>query len=122
MGIPGQRDPGGQIYRNQRMPRNELPPRELQREVSREGPRDGPRRELKRDPSMEPERNPQIDVYVQQKRFPIEVGYFENILVNLKDSGTFSKCPQIYIKLRGFEENDSGKLPFKYCQLRLCSF
>ncbi|XP_071795516.1 epidermal growth factor receptor kinase substrate 8-like isoform X2 [Asterias amurensis] len=72
MGVPGQRDPGGPIYRNQRMPRNELPPRELQREVSREGPRDGPRRELKRDPSMEPERNPQIDVYVQQKRFPIE--------------------------------------------------
>ena len=34
--------------------------------------------------------------------------------IGLKDSGTFSKCPQIYIKLTGFEDNDSGKLPFKY--------
>jgi hypothetical protein len=39
----------------------------------------------------------------------------------LKDSGTFSKCPQIYIELTGFEDNDSGKLPFKYYLLRLCS-
>ena len=31
-----------------------------------------------------------------------------------KDLGTFSKCPQIYTKLTGFEDNDSGKLPFKY--------
>ena len=35
-----------------------------------------------------------------------------------KDSGTFSKCPQIYIKLTGFEDNDSGKLPFKYYLLK----
>ena len=40
----------------------------------------------------------------------------------LKDSGTFSKCPQIYIKLTGFEDNDSGKLPFKYYLLRCCTF
>ena len=32
----------------------------------------------------------------------------------LKDLGTFSICPQIYIKLTWFEGNDSGKLPFKY--------
>ena len=32
----------------------------------------------------------------------------------LNDSGTFSECPQIYIKLTGFEDTDSGKLPFKY--------
>ena len=31
-----------------------------------------------------------------------------------KDSGTLSKSPQIYIKLKGFENNDSEKLPFKY--------
>ena len=37
-------------------------------------------------------------------------------------SGTFSKCPQMYIKLTGFEDNDSWKLPFKYYLLRLCSF
>ena len=30
--------------------------------------------------------------------------------LGLKDS----KCPQIYIKLTEFEDNDSGKLPFKY--------
>ena len=35
-------------------------------------------------------------------------------IFKLKDSGTFSKCPQIYVKLTGFEDNDSGKLPFKY--------
>ena len=27
----------------------------------------------------------------------------------LKDLGTFSKCPQIYIKLTGFEDNGCGK-------------
>ena len=32
----------------------------------------------------------------------------------VKGFGTFSKCPQIYIKLTWFEDNDSGKLPFKY--------
>ena len=32
----------------------------------------------------------------------------------LKDLGTFSKCPLIYIKLTGFEDNDRGKLPFKF--------
>ena len=32
---------------------------------------------------------------------------------HLKDSGIFSKCPQIYIKLTGFKDNDSGKLPVK---------
>ena len=32
----------------------------------------------------------------------------------LNDLGTFLKCPQIYIKLTGFEDNESGKLPFKY--------
>ena len=41
---------------------------------------------------------------------------------SLKDLGTFSKCPQIYIKLTGFEDNDSGKLPFKYYLPRCCSF
>ena len=39
---------------------------------------------------------------------------------SLKDSGTFSKCPQMYIKRTGSEDNDSGKLPFKYYLLRLC--
>ena len=39
---------------------------------------------------------------------------FLSIISHLKDSGTFSKCPQIYIKFTGFEDNDSGKLPFKY--------
>ena len=38
----------------------------------------------------------------------------QKVNLSLKDSGTFSKCPQIYIKLTGFENNDSGKLPFKY--------
>ena len=28
----------------------------------------------------------------------------------------------IYIKLTGFEDYDSGKLPFKYCLLRCCCF
>ena len=37
-----------------------------------------------------------------------------NVSFTLKDLGTFSKCQQIYIKLTGFEDNDSGKLPFKY--------
>ena len=32
----------------------------------------------------------------------------------LKDSGTFSKCPQLYIKLTGFEDNNGGMLPIKY--------
>ena len=36
------------------------------------------------------------------------------VLLRLKDLGTFSKCTLIYIKLTGFEDNDSGKLPFKY--------
>ena len=35
---------------------------------------------------------------------------------------TFSKCPYIYIKLTGFEDIDSGKLPFKSYLLRCCSF
>ena len=39
----------------------------------------------------------------------------------LKDLGTFSKCPQIYIKLTGFEDNDSEQLPVEYYWLRLCS-
>ena len=40
----------------------------------------------------------------------------------LKDLGTFSNFPQIYIKLTVFENNDSGKLPLKYYLLRFCSF
>ena len=40
----------------------------------------------------------------------------------VKDSGTFFKCPQIYVKLTWFEDNNSGKLPFKYVLLRLCIF
>ena len=38
----------------------------------------------------------------------------DELLIVKKDLGTFSKCQQIYIKLTGFEDNDSGKLPFKY--------
>ena len=54
-----------------------------------------------------------------------EAGKITEIMIGLiviKDSGTFSKCPQIYIKLTRFEDNDSGKLPFKYYLLGFCSF
>ena len=36
--------------------------------------------------------------------------------------GHKTQCPQIYIKLTIFEDNDSRKLPLKYYLLRCCSF
>ena len=41
---------------------------------------------------------------------------------DLKALGTFSKCPQIYIKLTGFKDNGSRKIPIKYDLLRCFSF
>ena len=37
----------------------------------------------------------------------------KNIKKSYALKGTLSKCPQIYIKLTGFEGNESGNLPFK---------
>ena len=45
-----------------------------------------------------------------------------NRFAPLKHLGTFSKFPQIYTKLTGFEDNGSRKLPFKYYLLNWCSF
>ena len=46
--------------------------------------------------------------------------------VNLQGLGSFvihkTQCPQIYIKLTLFEDNDGRKLPFKFYLLRCCSF
>ena len=44
-------------------------------------------------------------------------GYLEQGKVSIKGFGYFFK-----IKLTGFEDNDSGKLPVKYYLLRCCSF
>ena len=33
-----------------------------------------------------------------------------------------TQCPQTYIKLTPFEDNDSRKLPYKYYLMRCCSF
>ena len=40
--------------------------------------------------------------------------YWFQLHFSLKDSDTFSKCSQSYSKLTAFEDNDSGKLPFKF--------
>ena len=47
---------------------------------------------------------------------------FHKTLPNLTDLGSFSKCHRFTLNFTGFEENDSGKLPFKYYLLRCCSF
>ncbi|XP_022095025.1 epidermal growth factor receptor kinase substrate 8-like protein 2 isoform X2 [Acanthaster planci] len=71
---PIQQEPNHPIYRNPLVRRSveerPEPQRELHREGSREGQRDRDR--VQSQPLMEAERNPQIDVYVQQGRFPIE--------------------------------------------------
>ena len=45
-----------------------------------------------------------------------------NGLLVVRFVGQKTQCPQIYIKLTHFEDNDSRKLPWKYYFLRCCSF